>query len=135
MSAWRPRPGLVIAIGRPRGHLTNHTHFHSKTLFQSRAIIQGNITWNGGCCETGVIWVFNSDISSSIFRIKWLWSFQKRVLNLFIPIRRPFGFALTHSPTNSPLNHPAHPSREKHHPTHLNSPCDLAAITHKAASP
>ena len=135
MSAWRPRPGLVVAIGRPRGHLTNQTHFHSKTLFQSRAIIQGNITWNGGCCETGVIWVFNSDISSSIFRIKWLWSFQKRVLNLFIPIRRPFGFALTHSPTNSPLNHPAHPSREKHHPTHLNSPCDLAAITHKAASP
>lgn len=60
---------------------------------------------------------------------------QKGALNLFMSIRRPFGFALTHSPTNSPLNHPTHPSHEKHHPTHLNSPCNLAAITHKAASP
>ena len=35
MSAWCPRSGLVVAIGRPRGHLTNHTHFHSKSWFMS----------------------------------------------------------------------------------------------------
>ena len=37
MSAWRPRPGLVVAIGRPRGHPTNHTHFP----FQNPSVI----TW------------------------------------------------------------------------------------------
>ena len=41
MSAWRPRPGLVVASGRPRGHPTNHTHFHSKR----HSCLGGDKTW------------------------------------------------------------------------------------------
>ena len=55
-------------------------------------------------------------------------------LDLFMPIRKPLAPALTHLPPSSPLNHLAHPYYEKHHPIHLNSPCDLAAITHEVMS-
>ena len=59
--------------------------------------MEWGLLWNR--CDLSV----QSQISQScVFKIKWLRSFQKGALEVFMSIRRPFGFALTHSPINSP---------------------------------